>query len=250
MTRKLTILILFFGALFALTTGVAKAAPGDCLILAGQPVCEPYPTPDEPPYYSICTVIPSDDIAPLVRKSCQTYLRETDEAVGDPQIFIYAPDPSPTPTSTAPSTTTTPTSTSAAPSVAPRAPTTSSPARSYPPANTQTSTRVVTAPGSTETVVVAEPVPTAVPCVANAVRGMDGFDPTLDQDNDGVSCEGPTSFSRAPASGGDPQAGAHAAESVSDGMLLALATCAAIVLLLCAVIPPISRRFRSGKHRV
>jgi hypothetical protein len=246
MTRKLTILILFFGALFALTTGVAKAAPGDCQILAGQPVCEPYPTPDEPPYYSICTVIPSDDIAPLVRKSCQTYLRETDEAVGDPQIFIYAPDPSPTPTSTSPSTTATPTSTSASPSVAPRASTTSSPVRTHPPVNAQTPTRVVTAPGSTETVVVAEPVPSAVPCKPNAVRGMPGFDVTLDEDNDGVSCETATNFSRPPAAQGPNDGADMARRSVSTALLLGIATVAALVLLSCLVIP----RFRGGKHRV
>lgn len=75
-----------------LVPGVANAAPGDCLILAGRPVCEPFPPdPDNPfPYDSECT--PLESAGELARKSCQTFLTETGELVGDPQTYIYPPE--------------------------------------------------------------------------------------------------------------------------------------------------------------
>lgn len=75
-----------------LVPGVAHAAPGDCLILAGRPVCEPYPPdPDNPfPLDSVCT--PLDPIGGLPRKSCQSFLTKTGELVGEPQVFTYPPE--------------------------------------------------------------------------------------------------------------------------------------------------------------
>lgn len=75
-----------------LVPGVAHAAPGDCQILAGQPVCEPYPpNPDNPfPLGSVCT--PLAPAGELPRKSCQSFLTETGELVGEPQTFIYPPE--------------------------------------------------------------------------------------------------------------------------------------------------------------
>jgi hypothetical protein len=102
--RHVAFLAAFVGALTA--PGIAHAAPGDCQILAGNPVCEPYPTSNEPPYYSVCTVI--DSPSALIRKSCQTFLQATGEAVGDPKIFVYPPTntltapPSPTPQAATP----------------------------------------------------------------------------------------------------------------------------------------------------
>lgn len=79
-------------AIAASGVGVAQAAPGDCLILADQPVCEPFDTPDTPPLYSECTDLPPAQGSTLVRRSCQLFRVVDDVAVGDPQTYTYPPE--------------------------------------------------------------------------------------------------------------------------------------------------------------
>lgn len=67
--------------------GVAQAAPGDCLVLGGQLVCEA--VEETPPLTSVCT--PLEPVGNLPRSSCQTIVRETGELIGDPQVFTYPP---------------------------------------------------------------------------------------------------------------------------------------------------------------
>lgn len=213
------------GALVFAGAPSANAAPGDCLVLGTPPqlVCEPYPPadPDEPfPLYSICT--PLEPIGGLPRKSCQEYVTATDEPYGDPQIFTYPPENTLTPPSI-PSSTPRPTYTPPAEtSVAPRTTAAPSPV-------TRTTTRTQTVSAAPETVVetVEAPAPSVTP------------EATTEAPVANINAGPPPPFH-----GRDP----GWAESVSDGMLLGIATCAALVLLVTTVVPPIIRR-RRGSHR-
>lgn len=224
MTRMRTLLIpVLVGGALLVSAPPAQAAPGDCLILAGQPVCEPYPTdPNAPfPVYSICT--PLEPAGNIIRKSCQDYLTATDEPIGDPQIFNYGTEntltPPVIPSYTPPPAYVTPT----------ESPVTTRPAPTRAPASTRTVV-VTEAPETVrETVEVA--APTTTPATTSAAPTTDAAAapdwPGLTSDDDRENWF----------------------MSVSDGALLGIAAVAALVLLLAVVVPPAWRRRQAGAHR-
>lgn len=220
MTRMRVLLIaLLAGATLMVAAPVANAAPGDCLILAGQPVCEPFPD-ETPPLYSVCTDLPPAEGSTLIRRSCQLFRVTDDVAVGDPQVYTYPPANTLTPPpSPSPSPAVTPTRTPAAPST--RTVVVSSP-----------SPVTRTLPAAPETVVetVEVPAPTTPPTTTSAA-------PTTDVEAappwDGITSD---------------EDRENWFMSVSDGMLLGIAAVAALVLLTALVVPPWYRR-RRGAHR-
>lgn len=226
MTRKLILLFLSLGFLLA-GVGVAQAAPGDCLILAGEPVCEPFPTPTPAPLpYSICTPLPSSDIAPLIRKSCQVYDGVTHDPIGNPQTYIYGGEP----TSSAPR--------SDSPSNAP----VSSPSRT-----SSAPSQAISQPSQTSPV-----APARVTVTKQGARTTIHEKPVTNVTANGKPMS--TSTDALPAAGttvepppflGDTTA--QAAQSVDNGVLYGIAACAALVLLLVTVVPPMVRR--RGSHR-
>lgn len=226
MTRMRTFLIpVLVGGALLVGAPPAQAAPGDCLVLAGRLVCEPYPDSDETPFYSICTVIPTlPEEGTLIRKSCQVYERATDLPVGEPQIFVYPPDDTMTPPPNLPSSE----PTTVAPSPA-AVRTTTTPSQV-----TRTTTRTETAAAAPETVreTVEVPAPTTTPATTSAPRTSEPAAaapdwPGLTSDDDRENWF----------------------MSVSDGMLLGIAAVAGLVLLLAIVVPPVWRRRQAGAHR-
>lgn len=226
MTRTRTLLILVLGGLFlVLGMPVSHAAdpvvvPPGCYLYGlppGQTVVCPSDTPPQV-IHSVCTPIDNSAVAPLLRKSCQRFDQDN-KPVGDPQIFIYAPEPSSAPATTAPGT-------SVSPSATPQS--ASAPVAPVVTPHTITRTSV-----SDHTVVVREPAvtvtpelttPPATPTTTEAPR-VNAAPPVFDL------------------------GGHNAQQSVSDGVLYGIAAVAALVLLGVTVIPALLRRFKGGAHR-
>lgn len=244
MTRTLirTGIIALVAAGAALTGGAASAAPGDPL--PGNP---PLTLPAQPdslyPLFSRCY-----DLEPagnLPRRACYQFSSATGEMIeGSGQTFTYAPENTLTPPVIA-------AYTPRPPYVAPQeqppiVPPLSAEEAAPRPAEPLPVVEIDHSEPAAGPTVTANGDPMAnrdsdaAGCVPDAVRGMEGFDPNLDPDSDGVSCESPTTTV--------PQADDSTDGLVPMDMAIAYGLIAAASLVLLATIGlPLLRR--AGRHR-
>jgi hypothetical protein len=239
MRRLLTIALALAGAV--LTVGVAHAAPYPSDHANPAPVVAPkgadYPYPEFSLCYDLTPAAPT-----LARKECFLYDSATGVLVPDSgKTSIYPVNgalPAPAAPAVAPIT--------AGPAPQRQAPVVAGTQAVAPgPVTPLAHAEASTIPNTVNGVPVdGSADPSTTICVPNAVRGMPGFDPTRDGDNNGVSCE--TTTTLVPDT---PRAEAVQPRSLGTGTILGIGVA---VLAAAMLVWMLTRRVRpdsAGRHK-